>query len=955
MSKKERLHTKFSDKNLAPSQVPFFPDPKDHYFYYRHTPDQQLSFFSDSVETVLGYSPQNCLEHFFEYLTDSPINAQILDKITLSLAGKRQPPFEMEVSHQNGAVHRLEITMVGLYNDKNELIGVESIAHDISQLHYALSGYKRKSILLDEAENIANMGTWDWNMETDEVRWSPAFYRIINIEPGKVAPGIESYIQYVEAQDRKLLVNHIVQAIKSNQVFEHSHRLFLADGRIKYVETRGKTLLNAQGFAIRMIGTVHDVTQHIETQSQLEKVYSLINLSVNEIYLFEQDSYRFSFVSEGACRNLGYSQREITQMTPFELCPVIPKIQIIEMMSPVMDGSESLVVFEASHLRKDGTTYPVEIHLELLQSSDTPQFVAIAQDISSKKQAQQAVRDQASLLRSVIDASPDLIFFKDKNSCYLGCNKAFERYINLSEQEIVGLTDESFFDEKRVKLFHSNDKKVLESGKPRENEEWVSYPDGKKVLLETIKSPYYNQNGEIEGVVGVSSNITAYMEIQEELRRQKNTFEHEAHYDSLTNLPNRVLFLDRLEQSINKAKRTKEGLALFFIDLDHFKQTNDTLGHDVGDKVLQKAATRLSACVREVDTIARRGGDEFTAILESIRQPQSAALIAHKINVAMQKVITVDGHDLYLSVSIGIALYPDNGTTAEALIKCADTAMYRVKQDCRDSFQFYTEDITGLAFERALMESQLRNALVNNEFCVFYQTQLTLGDRHISGVEAYVRWDHPQMGTLLPGKFIKLAEDVGLIQSIDEWVLETACRQMAQWKKQGLGDIRIAVNLAGSDLLHHDFYDNLVHILEKTDCSPNWLELEVIEGCFMGNPEQARNVLGQFNDIGIRLVIDDFGTGYSSVANLRKLPISKLKIDQSFIHNVPLNQDDSAIAQAVIGLGKSLGLQVIAEGVETQEQAQFLIAEHCDLAQGYLFGRPVCAADMGDKLGLSAG
>jgi diguanylate cyclase (GGDEF)-like protein/PAS domain S-box-containing protein len=952
VSKEEQLHNQLSDKNLAPSQVPFFPDPKDHYFYYRHTPGRQLSFFSDSVETVLGYSPKNCLEHFFEHLTDSPINGQIQDRITLSLSGKRQPPFEMEISHLNGTVHRLEITMIGLYNDKNELTGVESIAHDISQLHYALSGYKRKSILLDEAENIANMGTWDWNMETDEVRWSPAFYRILNTTIGQVQPGIDSYIQYVEVDDRKLLVNHIVHAIKSNEVFEHSHRLFLANGTIKYVETRGKTLLNAQGYAIRMIGTVHDVTEHIETQSQLEKVYSLINSSVNEIYLFEVDSYRFTFVSEGACRNLGYSQREITQMTPFELCPVIPKIQIMEMMSPVMEGLEELVVFEVSHQRKNGTIYPVEMHLELLQSGGAPQFVAIAQDISSKKQAQEAAREQASLLRSVIDASTDLIFFKDKNSCYLGCNKAFERYVNLSEQEIVGQTDESFFDAKQVKLFHSNDKKVLESGEPRENEEWVSYPDGKKVLLETIKSPYYNQNGEIEGVVGVSSNVTAYMEIQEELRRQKNSFEHGAHYDSLTNLPNRVLFLDRLKQSINKAKRTKEGLALFFIDLDHFKQTNDTLGHDVGDKVLKIAATRLSACVREVDTIARLGGDEFTAILESIRQPQSAALIAHKINVAMQKVINVLGHNLHLSASIGIALYPDNGTTAEALIKCADTAMYRVKQDCRDSFQFYTQDITVMAFERAVMENQLRNALVNKEFCVFYQAQQALDDNHITGVEAYVRWDHPQMGTVLPGKFIKLAEDVGLIQSIDEWVLETACSQMAQWKKQGLGDVRIAVNLAGSDLLHHDFYEHLVQILDKTDCSPSWLELEVTEDCFMGKPDLASNQLGQFNDLGIRLVIYGFGTGYSSVANLRKLPISKLKIDQSFIQNVPLNQDDSAIAQALIGLGKSLGLQVIAEGVETQEQAQFLIAEHCDLAQGYLFGRPVCAADMGDKLGL---
>ena len=278
--------------------------------------------------------------------------------------------------------------------------------------------------------------------------------------------------------------------------------------------------------------------------------------------------------------------------------------------------------------------------------------------------------------------------------------------------------------------------------------------DGTTKHLEMVASPLLDGKGEVIAVIDIGRDITAHLQIQEELRQQKDSFEHSAHYDSLTNLPNRALFADRLSQSLSKAKRLKEGLALLFVDLDHFKPINDTLGHDVGDQVLKQISERLTSCVREMDTVARLGGDEFTVILESIRQPQGAALIAHKINQAVQKPIYVEEQEFYLSASIGISLYPENGTTIDELVKAADTAMYRVKQEGRDSFQFYAENITGLAFERALMESQLRNALSDNEFCVFYQPQLSMDSSTVVGLEAFVRWEHAQLGTIMPGKFI---------------------------------------------------------------------------------------------------------------------------------------------------------------------------------------------------------
>lgn len=933
---------------MAPSAVPLFAARLDGSFYYVCDIHGQLTYFSNSVVDVLGYSVDSCLAQFFDFLTDSPINSNVADTIAASVKGIRQEPFELEIVHQDGSIKRLEITMVPHYNDAGLLHSIESIAHDITRLHHTLAAYKRKSFLLDEAEDIAGMGTWDWNIQTDEVRWSAGFYKILQVDEGQLTASADTYSQFLVPDDAERLRVQIVDLLKSHQVFECSHRLLLPDNEVRYIESRGKKLLDAHGRAVRVIGTIHDVTEQIEAQSQLEKAYRLVNSSVTEIYLIDHQSYRFSFVSEGGCKNLGYSQVELTSMTPFDLCPVIPRTQIMEMMAPVVEQQQHQVVFEASHRRKDGTTYPVEIHLQLMDHKGTAQFVAIAMDISKRRHAQQQAQTQEALLRLVIDATPDLIFYKDNQGRYVGCNRAFAQSLRLPERSIIGATDKKLQLVNESIHFDKDDKQVLSTGEPSSYREQVINSQGEILVLETTKTPYYNTKGEVQGVMGISRDVTAESKIKAELQQERNSFEHEAHYDGLTNLPNRALFMDRLGQSINKAKRTHECVALFFIDVDRFKPINDNLGHDIGDAVLQQVAIRLTDCVRQMDTIARLGGDEFTAIIEGIEKPQSAALIANKINIAMREPVIVGDLELNLSASIGIAMYPDNGDCIEQLLKCADKAMYRVKQEGRNSFQFFTQDVTGATLERTLMESQLRAALENQEFNLFYQAQMSLDNDSITGLEAFVRWHHPSLGTILPAKFIPLAEEVGLIQAIDEWVLEQACNQMVKWKALGLGDIRLAVNLSSAELLRNNLYEVIVAILARTGCSPLWLELEVTENCFSGDIENARILLSKFSQLGISLVIDNFGTGYTSLMNLRKLPISKLKIDQSFIHNVTESADDASIAQAVIGLGRSMGMQVVAEGVETDEQRQFLIEQRCQRAQGYLFSRPV-SADMMEK------
>ena len=433
-----------------------------------------------------------------------------------------------------------------------------------------------------------------------------------------------------------------------------------------------------------------------------------------------------------------------------------------------------------------------------------------------------------------------------------------------------------------------------------------------------------------------------------ELEDKKLHLDYLAHHDQLTGLPNRLLFLDRLKQAMHKAERNKERLALLFIDLDRFKHINDSLGHLVGDEVLKIVALRLQAYVRKEDTISRLGGDEFTILLEELHTPTDAAAIAQKFIGLFKQPFIVGDNEFYLSSSIGISIYPDNGAQAEDLLRNADAAMYKAKEQGRNNFQFYTEDMTARALQHVLMENNLRRSIELHEFQLHYQPFVNLHSAEIVGLEALVRWDHPTLGLIQPNDFIPLAEETGLIVALGEWVLASACAQVAAWYGAGLNPGRVAVNLSGNQLQHAGLVEVVTQTLKDTGCKAEWLELEVSEGFYMQEAERSTAVLKQLQALGIELAIDDFGTGYSSLAYLKKLPISKLKIDKSFVRDLPQDADDAAIARAVIALARSMKLKVIAEGVETEEQLAFLKNEGCDEIQGFLYARPMTA----DKLTL---
>ena len=450
--------------------------------------------------------------------------------------------------------------------------------------------------------------------------------------------------------------------------------------------------------------------------------------------------------------------------------------------------------------------------------------------------------------------------------------------------------------------------------------------------------------------ISLSLEIKKRHQIQQQLRAQEETLRHRAHHDILTNLPNRTLFYDRLKQAIKQAQRAGSKIAVLFIDLDHFKSINDSMGHKVGDELLIEVASRLKGQIRKTDTLARLGGDEFVIVLDTITDTDTIVEITQNLLKIMEAPIELSSQSFYVTLSAGVAVYPDDGDTPENLLKHADTAMYQAKEDGRNTYQFYTMEMTEKAFERIAMGASFRKGLEKHEFIAHYQPQMDATSGRLVGLEALVRWEHPELGMVMPGKFLSFANDTGLIMPMDEQVMQSAMSQMARWHEAGLQPGVLALNLSVRHLQQKNFIDTVLKMLEESGCKPQWLEFEVTEGQIMTDPGAAIKMLHKIKDLGISLAIDDFGTGYSSLSQLKRLPINKLKIDRSFVRDLPDDEEDVVISRTVIALAQNIGLSVIAEGVETTAQKQFLLDNGCRYIQGYLYGKPMPAEAIEEQL-----
>lgn len=564
------------------------------------------------------------------------------------------------------------------------------------------------------------------------------------------------------------------------------------------------------------------------------------------------------------------------------------------------------------------------------------------------------------ILRTLTDNLPDMLWIKDIDGKYLFANKSICENLLMAKDtsEPIGQTDVFFALRERAtqpdnddwhtfgELCFNSDEVVIKNNRPMRFEEYGNVK-GKLLYLEVHKAPFYDKDGNILGTVGSGRDITEMMQMKEELVKQKDVLYYQAHHDVLTDLPNRLLFQDRLEQSLKKSRRKDNNVALLFIDLDHFKNINDVFGHDRGDQVLQRIAQRLINVVRDGDTLSRLGGDEFTLLVDEVNDLSHIAILTKKILQVIEEPVIVDGTQHYVTASIGICLNCEGSITSSDMLKHADSAMYRAKERGRNTFEFYTEGLTRKALDRVLLETELRVSLQEQQLEVYFQPKFDLVSNKIYGMESLIRWKHPELGLLSPESFIPMAEETGLIVEIDRWCYRESITQFKQWQKMGLlGGHVLALNLSIRHLEQADLLEFLHQLIMQTGIDPTCIELEITETQMMENMQSIKGVLKQIEELGIRLAIDDFGTGYSSLAYLKELRMDTLKIDRSFIKDIPANEDDATIVRAILAMAHGLKLHVVAEGVENEDQLGFLLQEGCVCAQGYHFSEPVCALDM---------
>ena len=550
-------------------------------------------------------------------------------------------------------------------------------------------------------------------------------------------------------------------------------------------------------------------------------------------------------------------------------------------------------------------------------------------------------QDQEHLRQAavVFDCTREGVLVSDRNGVIVHVNRALVEITGYTPQEVLGQSPSMFKSGRHGPAFYQDVFESLKNTGQWHGEIWNRRKSGEVYpQWQTIRS-ICDAKGQVSHYVAVFSDISAIKNSQTELMRL-------AHHDPLTDLPNRLLFTDRTEQALASAQRHKTGCALLMIDLDHFKIINDSLGHNVGDLLLKEVGERLLSVFGKGFTVARLGGDEFAVLIENCSQVAQAAALAQQILEVMKGAFLVDQHQLFISASVGISLFPNDALNAEQLLRNADSALFKAKSTGREGYAMYTEELTAHAQYRVEVASDLRRALEQHELRVFYQPVHDLSTSRLIGVEALVRWQHPQRGLVAPGEFIPIAERTGLIAEIDAWVLEQSCWQMRQWQAAGIELSFVAVNISSRLFARPELYQLVSTVLADTGLDPALLELEVTESAVMDNSEVALEQMHHLRELGLRLAIDDFGTGFSSLLRLKRMPVQKLKIDQGFVAGLPGDDDDVAIVRAVIALAQSMGMQVHAEGIEHIEQAQFLLNYNCDLGQGYWFGRPMPASEL---------
>jgi diguanylate cyclase (GGDEF)-like protein/PAS domain S-box-containing protein len=692
---------------------------------------------------------------------------------------------------------------------------------------------------------------------------------------------------------------------------------------------------DTDGSPVGVVYVATDVTEKRRAEQALResehRYRTLFEGNPLPMWVYDFETLRFNAVNEAAVRHYGFSKDEFLKMTIADIRPPEEIPAMMNTLAHLHDRDRNRVF---RHRKKDGTLFDAEITSFEFVSGGRRARLVIAVDVTERHRNEERLRENEARYRLLFERNLAGVFRSRLDGRILEVNEALARIFGYEREEMLNLSAYALYysrEERQRLMARLREQKVLSNVEIR-----MRRKDGSPVwVLENISLLETSDVAILEGTI---IDITDRKAAQEQM-------EYQAYHDVLTGLPNRLLFRDRIGVALAHARRSRRAVAVMFLDLDQFKLVNDTLGHTVGDGLLQAAADRLVRCVRGDDTVARMGGDEFTILLSDLTDTRAAGTVAQKVLDTMSQPIEVDGHELFITTSIGIAIFPDDGMDPETLLKNADRAMYRAKEAGRNNYQFATRAAVEAATGRLSLERMLHHAFERKEFVVHYQPMIEVDTHRVIGAEALIRWKNPDLGLLSPDEFIPIAEECGLIFPIGEWVLHTACGQMKQWHRAGHDDLHVAVNLSARQFQQHDLMTMIERILQQSALPPEALDLEITESTAMHNAELSLGIMTRLKQMGVRISIDDFGTGYSSLSYLKRFPIDTVKIDQNFVRDLSQSTNDGAIISAVISMARALKLRVVAEGVETEEQLAFLRRQHCETIQGFLYSRPVPAEE----------
>mgnify|MGYP001044574795 FL=1 len=795
-------------------------------------------------------------------------------------------------------------------------------------------------------------GVWDLNPATGEVVFSPAWRRMLGFTPEDVPNTLAAWRLLIHPEDQMKVRVAFESLLRGDaETCQATYRMRTKIGDYRWVLTAAHLMRDAAGRPLRMIGTNTDVTDQREMEQRLEQLMAALNESEAHFRRFFDEAKavmllidpadgRIIDANPAASAFYGYAREELLALHITDINQMTQEDVAAEMAQALAAGREQSI---HPHRLKNGAIRTVEVYSSPYQYDNRLVIYAIIHDISERIQAERGLREAATVFESTAEA----IMITDTNGVIRRINQAFTHMTGYSAEEALGQTPRILKSGRQDDLFYKNMWERLIAQGRWEGEVWNKRKNGDLFPVWQIVSTVRDEQGRSVGFVALFIDIT-------QKKRDEDEIAYRANYDSLTGLPNRNLLAERLGQALKQARREGSRVAVMFVDLDFFKQVNDTLGHAVGDRLLQLVAERMRMCVRETDTIARLGGDEFVILLMDIDEISPASIVAEKLIAQMAEAFTIEGNEIHIGASIGITIFPDDGRDVDTLFRNADLAMYRAKTMGRNNAQFFETALTTAALDRRALENDLRGALSRHEFRLHFLPLVDLATSHIIGVEALLRWQHPQRGLLEPVHFVPLAVETGLIREIGAWALDEACHQLAGWEAAGYR-LTLAINVSIRQLPEALSVKNILAVLYKYGLSPDQLVLEITESVLLADAPAIQQWFVDAGAAGLHLAIDDFGTGYSSLAYLKRFPVHHVKIDKTFVKNMEGDAGNRALVEAILAMAHSLGLSVVAEGVEEASQASLLQARHCEQAQGYLYSQPVPADELTALLGKPQG